>query len=727
MADDSEILDRLREALSKGSDEIEDLIKDLPRLNKEIDNWKKELEATRPASKAFKDFLLGTKQPLADMTNEFKKLDRAIEQAVKANEDKIAADLETQRSQLATAYRQKNVNTAMANFAIGMGQVTKTILSGAYEFVKDLQGTKEGTEILGSAAEKAATATGQLVENFGAVASALGPLMVFLKKLPWVGLALTGLGIAAEVAGPALSDMAKKGLQVLNTEVDKTKKGFRDITGVGAEFAGGMSEMRNEAYRAGLDITQFAAIIKSSTESLSMMGVGLTEASRRIAGVSGVLRNSSLGQDLRNLGLNVEEQGEMAALTASMLNASGRLRSMTDREVAEATVAYTKDLKVLQGLTGEDARKKLEQARKDALQADILAEAMRVGGPEAVERTIAALNAVPEYARTGVMELMSTQGRAIGDFATNLNMARNPKLRGAIYGFYNDITDASLSASDISQRTLRNFEEVGEYARSMPGNFKEIGTAVRMGATELAPAFDMYNQQIMYGVKVAKGTSDAVRNEVEGAAGTIDPLTTTINQLDEEVQRLKAALGKELTGPIIGYNRALLKSTHYVDQFADVLKSVKDAMADDFGVKNPEDKGISWGKMLLGGAMVAGGAALTAATGGWGGLLGGGFVAGTGASMMSDAYQGKAKGGISTGPVSGYQETLHGTEAVVPLPDDKSIPVTITKDADARPQTNMDMARISADINGQSVLLTEILRTLKDGNNIQSGILQNSY
>lgn len=40
------------------------------------------------------------------------------------------------------------------------------------------------------------------------------------------------------------------------------------------------------------------------------------------------------------------------------------------------------------------------------------------------------------------------------------------------------------------------------------------------------------------------------------------------------------------------------------------------------------------------------------------------------------------KGGIAEGPIDGYPATLHGTEAVVPLPDGKSIPVNINqKDA----------------------------------------------
>lgn len=45
------------------------------------------------------------------------------------------------------------------------------------------------------------------------------------------------------------------------------------------------------------------------------------------------------------------------------------------------------------------------------------------------------------------------------------------------------------------------------------------------------------------------------------------------------------------------------------------------------------------------------------------------------------------KGGIADGPVEGYPATLHGTEAVVPLPDGKTIPVNINqKDVPSTPE-----------------------------------------
>jgi hypothetical protein len=71
-------------------------------------------------------------------------------------------------------------------------------------------------------------------------------------------------------------------------------------------------------------------------------------------------------------------------------------------------------------------------------------------------------------------------------------------------------------------------------------------------------------------------------------------------------------------------------------------------------------------------------------------------------------------GGVSRGPVSGYSEILHGTEAVVPLPDNRSIPVS------------MDSSSITAAVNQQSGILAEILRAMQNNNSISSQIAMNT-
>ena len=58
-------------------------------------------------------------------------------------------------------------------------------------------------------------------------------------------------------------------------------------------------------------------------------------------------------------------------------------------------------------------------------------------------------------------------------------------------------------------------------------------------------------------------------------------------------------------------------------------------------------------------------------------LMGGPGMAGPHVSMMGGRTVGFqfADGGIASGPSSGYPATLHGTEAIVPLPNGRSIPV----------------------------------------------------
>ena len=49
-----------------------------------------------------------------------------------------------------------------------------------------------------------------------------------------------------------------------------------------------------------------------------------------------------------------------------------------------------------------------------------------------------------------------------------------------------------------------------------------------------------------------------------------------------------------------------------------------------------------------------------------------------GGILKSPGYRSFATGGVADGPNSGYAATLHGTEAVVPLPNGRSIPVEMS-------------------------------------------------
>jgi len=721
MATESEEqLRKLLETLGQSMNETSDVFDEAAKLTKKFNKDFKEIQ---PTTKAFKDILSGTKTEIENMNVAAKKFDAAIKKAADSA-DVVEEALNSEAKAITlNSIAQHNAKAAASNFAIGLGGVAKTMLSGATEFVKGLQGTAEGTELVGQAAVRAAEATGKFATSLGPILDTLGMLAIVLgpgKITKAIGYGLTALGVGLEAFGPALTEAATEGLKILNTEVEKTKKSFRDITSTGAEFAGGMTELRQIAFTAGLDIAQLSTAVKSNTEYLSQMGLGIAESTRRFGKISSEIRNGKLGIQLSNLGLTVEEQNEMIMLSSSMLNASGKLRNMNEKDAAAAVVALTKDLKVLQNITGEDAKKKLAQARSDALEADILAEARALDGEEGVAKVQAVLREFPDELRTGILQAISTRGEAIVDPATAQLIARVPMVGETIQAAIADLQNSQVTAAQITSRTQDNIEALKVSMAANPEQMRDLARSNRLspggGPPGLADTINMFNKLSAKGVDTEQGVAKQTRDAVNQAADTLDGLTKRISTTDAEIQAAKAEFGNEMTGLITMYAASTGFATDALAGFTEALKKSTTAL---------NEKNISSGKSGTPSTDT------TKTPSFFDKLYDSTFPVkdrkfNTDVPLQDPFNKtGKKFGGISTGPMSGYQEVLHGTEAVVPLPDNRSIPVTLTNS-----QSNsgtMDTKEMVSAINQQSGLLNQILVAMQRNNQLTSGILQTSY
>lgn len=103
--------------------------------------------------------------------------------------------------------------------------------------------------------------------------------------------------------------------------------------------------------------------------------------------------------------------------------------------------------------------------------------------------------------------------------------------------------------------------------------------------------------------------------------------------------------------------------------------------------------------------------------------FGGGLIGG------AADFLGFNDGGIATGPKSGYPVTLHGTEAVVPLPDGRTIPVSIKGDmSKGTTQNNNVSINISGSGNAKEIAkvvsdeVSKVLRNRSRGGNFTRGI-----
>jgi hypothetical protein len=704
--------------------------KDFQAMIDGVKKTSKELKDSLPVSKQFNSLLHGTMQQYQDISTELDTLEKSIVAARVAGDELAESELIQAKNQIKQTAALNNTKIALTNFSIGVAGVLGTLADGALDYAKNLQGGASGittnTQAIVNeykiAGEAAATAGG-LMSGLGSVASAFG------GKWAKVGTAAVVVGEALGILGKKTAEYAGKAAQYLGDELSKTSKAYKEVTDTGAVLAGGMTELRNRAADAGLDVEQFANAIKNSREELSMMGMGLGEGAKRMGAVNKELRNSEFGTQLQKLGYSMEEQAQLTAQVMANNNAAGEKRRLSDTEVARQTAEYGKSLKILSDITGEDAKKAMEKARMQAMEADLMAQAMAKGGSDAVLKLQAQLATMPEALKKGYMEFVSTGGSAVADAATNVAITQNPKIMEQYRQQYNDLSNGAVDQTRALENTGRYTEQTGKYALENMENTKQVGLAARMTGDALTGgATNIANGLIVVGTKLKEGATDAASNATKGAAINTAPLDQAVANLEADTQRTKAALTKELTPAI----------TEFASQLRGMAKGVRETM-DELGIKKKTTGekvggavGEAAGGVAGGWAGAAGGAAAGAALGSVvpvlgtavggiiGGLLGGlggGFA---GASMGGGAgeWLGSkfAVGGVVNKPTKALIGEA-GPEAIVPLPDGKSIPIAMPAAANTSDDT------VTASMDELIDLTREMIGHLRDHTDLTQKLL----
>lgn len=528
--------------------------KNIDEFQKSIKNFTAGLKQQQPALKGFQDLLNGTSAPLVNAVREIDELNRAIKEEKNAKRDQRNVErldqLETSKAELKKAVVSKNVTAAVSGLGMGVASLTQAFYEGARDFAKNLQSGASGIEAYTNATLKAVDASAQTAKAFGGVAQSVGLIVALMG--PWgraIGLVVTGLGMLGEWLGGKSAEKLKDGVTLFSDEIKKTQKGFNDITKAGAVFAGGMTEMREEAARAGLDIAMLATVVRNAKDDLTNMGLGLGEATRRVAGVSKELRNSQLGMQLRNLGYNAEEQAELAAQVMARQNAAGEKRILSDKELAQVTVQYGKDLKFLADITGQDAKKAMERAAEEALEVDVLAKAQREGGAEGFKKMQKMLATMPEVYKKGFMEMYS--GGAITDVASRLGVNNNPALKKQFDRQMELMRDRNTTEEQAGFETATLTEKSLSYARENLGAYEVIGRAARLGKdAQLQEITNFRNKEILEERRRKEGSAIRSKAETERMALNQQPLDAAVQGIEENADRLRSALGKALLDPI---------------------------------------------------------------------------------------------------------------------------------------------------------------------------------
>jgi hypothetical protein len=697
-------------------------------FGKNISNANKNLSEAQKKQQKQKELVDATAKKFVDLNEQLKKgrkqyIDLGEDlKRLNQNIDDVAdplkrQKLEIERNILAQKFLTDTNKKASEDFSKILGvTLVKGLFNATKTLVNSLQGGSSGVKLAADLMGTALDSTQSVFTGIAKTGETMGTAMMAAGgKTAKLGGRMAIASTALEFFTSAVTSAAKEGINLLATEAEKTIKAFNTATSAGALFGRGMDDLRLYARNAGLTVEQFSNVISNNSSDLARAGYTVEQGARIVGNVTSrfAVQIGKSGQTLQtemlNLGLGFEEQANLTAQVVSDLKRTGG--TATNGQVAQATANIAKNMKIVADIMGEEAKARTDAAKKQA---------------EAYAFDVMLRKRAKE---TNNLELINTTYQALGMMSPAIREAsiQATVLNGAIPSVAANLIDGGKSARTFAYNLMNgngSLESLTQGTRELNDTFQnsnsELGRAVgrvTIATGDLADISQAYTDQQQDAFKITSDNFNKSLQDAETLSGAHGGLQGELMGVERQAQALKISIQDILTPSIINFGKV---SNEVI---ASVRKAVSNVGSGGGTPKISESvTNVGLGVTALGAltALLGGAASLTgvgAAVGvpmiaaGTGMMTGGGAVTTAGAlgSMM-----GFDDGGIAEGPKSGYPATLHGTEAVVPLSDNRSIPVS------------MDTGALTAAVHQQSGILTEILRTMRDTNSLTSGILQHS-
>lgn len=577
-----------------------------------------------------------------------------------------------------------------ANYFINQAKTTVSGLMGGsspFRLAADLQ--TAAADDLNTTVQGVTGTLSTAATAYGALALATAPATAGMSLLA-SGLVIAGSKLV-EFLSSKVTDIFKFRVQKLGDALEVLTKSYNAAAGAGAVFAGGMDEFKKLQTEASLSQEQFAGILSRNSYNLADSGLGVTEATKLLSGTVGkfVKMTGQSGitfrDQMQNLGFDIEAQGDLAADVIGMVKRAGR--QLVPEELAKETLEYAKNLRVIQEITGEDGRKKVAESKRLTESFGFQTRFLKATGGNAKaleDYTVASAKyppvlqkAIQQAARLGTVIDFDFIQAGYKDVAENI---------GA------QIRAGNINIADFDRMVSDNLQGF-----TASGHEQQLVMDAANAATNVfGGTIEALTEKTRYAYAYQNGGLDKLTGTVNQAAETSSGFNTNINLATDRLNDMRVALQNDVTP-------ALRK---FADDVPKILKDARQKLIDAGILEGPKRTPASG--FDLNAENTRNRANPYA--------VGPDFIDPENINQWAmDHKKGKALGGISQGPNSGYNEVLHGTEAVVPLPDNRSIPVSL------------DSSSITAAVHQQTGVLSEILRVMQNNNSLTSQIVQNSY
>lgn len=504
-------LDKYSKGLLKGA-------KDLKAVNDSLDLYNKKLKTGTVRASSLEGVIQTLQESITELDNNYEKsiaqeklreLKRQY-MASKALETVGTTGWDTAKRTITAA--SQTAQKAISEVAEG---------GSAFKFTAGI--LTAGIDTINSGANIA----GDALSGFGSMV-ALGPT----PQTKLLGGAMMAAGAAVKFFSTTVAEAAKFGISFLTAEADKLLQSFQAASSAGAVFSGGMTDLYTATTNAQLTLSEMSNVVKNNSEALADSGLTVAGAVRMIGQVGKVMQQEGLRTSLLNLGYTYEEQAEMSAKVLGDMRKTGV--AFTDKTVAAATADYAKNLRIIADITGEDAKKKMEEARQAMTDFEFrrkLAEKARELGPERgallVKNTLESLAAMPPAVQRATKQLY------VGGAITEVNAY----LSGAAAEARENV--ALMEQGNLNLKTTTDIR--AKYSEQLLNGDNQLASSIGRISNLTGQYADLnkdFTELQTYGYRQSRSAIDQAFRDADGQSKANDGLTQTFVAGQENMRAL---------------------------------------------------------------------------------------------------------------------------------------------------------------------------------------------
>ena len=576
------------------------------------------------------------------------------------NEQYKKSETEAQRQEIAEKKRSIERETLYTNGKASLINFTNVATGTALELTKGIgaaleQGTRDimagssGFTVAGNFLKSMINLTvgvvTKITDAIGAAGQAIGSLGPIGAA---VGLVMQGVAKAAGAVVGVMGQLAGIVLDITIKTIEDLTRSFMSAAKAGAVFGGGMTEIKSLASQAGLSIQTFSRLMSESGQALAASNLGVAEATKRVAATMGA-GGRQLKERLFSLGYNLDEQAGIVADVMAQMSAAGDPFRASEPELIAATKEHAKNTRLLANYTGEDLKRKEQEAQKYKSYLAFQGKLLEME-PTARQKFLDKFNSLDQQTQQNYMDSIVFGGVINQTGATMMAYSQQyASQQNEIFSALNNqelgLQDLERLRAQTSQTLVKELagdrtaqalqllgsafaQALGEYNRTIGGRNVEALDKAITHTNNAATAMDgLTNTVARANIEVEKfrtGLEDMGIGMAPRVAGILDELLGLINKVAPHAERSFAVMTNIVSTLLPHFERA-------VDTVIKGLEKLGEYLKDPEKAKKDAGNGAAWGAALLGAgagarAGVAGGP-LGIAIGGIVGMLGGYFLA----------------------------------------------------------------------------------------------------